>query len=590
MKNNIITQKILATALLTAACSTFTMAQLPDSFSYQAVVNAEDGSPVAGKQITVEISILQGTDCDKGGSCPVLWQELHYPTTNDFGMFSIEIGASDAVNTTAGKSSKYSDIDWLNTAEGYYYLKVRADFGESEYLNSLSDLGITKFSAVPYALAAQKADNAKTAVTANTALALQTGNDGKIKHTLSQLEDVDAADPQDNQILTFANGKWTPTTPKTVEVVVALNELTDVSINTPAKDQILTWNGTKWINADAPKTVTAVKQLTDDVNINDPQENQILTYDKKGYWKNAFPAQWTTAPHGIIYTQGWVGISDDKDNYKDPSALFEIKKGSSSIRFGKGLAMGSTSEADGEASIALGSSEAHTKNSIAVGNYSRVMHGGGNAGGENSVAIGSNNLVKGDNSMAVGKNNTIENGDNSFTFGEGLNDTGHNGSVTVGQYNATDANALFTVGNGSSSTKSNAFVVYADGTATLKGANLTSDSRLKSNITPLAKSLEKVMKLNGVTFNWDKSKPQNFNASSTLQYGFIAQELEKVIPELVTNDAQGFKSINYIGVIPVLTQAIQEQQQEIEQLKEENQKLNDTLQSLLKRIEALENK
>ena len=98
------------------------------------------------------------------------------------------------------------------------------------------------------------------------------------------------------------------------------------------------------------------------------------------------------------------------------------------------------------------------------------------------------------------------------------------------------------------------------------------------------------MKLNGVTFNWDKSLNNNANASSKLQYGFIAQEIEKVIPELVTEDSNGYKAVNYIGVIPVLTQAIQEQQKEIEQLKEENQKLNNTLQELLKRVEALEKK
>ena len=49
-------------------------------------------------------------------------------------------------------------------------------------------------------------------------------------------------------------------------------------------------------------------------------------------------------------------------------------------------------------------------------------------------------------------------------------------------------------------------------------------------------------------------------------------------------------STSYIGVIPVLTQAMQEQQKEIEQLKEENQKLNETLEALLKRVEALEKK
>ena len=163
MNTNIITKGILATAVISALATGASAQQLPSSFNYQAVVNAEDGSPVAAKKITVEVSILQGTDCDKNSSCPVLWQELHYPTTSDFGLFSIEIGASDATNTLAGSCSQYSDIDWLDVSQGYYYLKVRADFGESEHLNSLSDLGVSKFSAVPYALVAQKTDFAANA-------------------------------------------------------------------------------------------------------------------------------------------------------------------------------------------------------------------------------------------------------------------------------------------------------------------------------------------------------------------------------------------------------------------------------------------
>ena len=84
------------------------------------------------------------------------------------------------------------------------------------------------------------------------------------------------------------------------------------------------------------------------------------------------------------------------------------------------------------------------------------------------------------------------------------------------------------------------------------------------------------MKLNGVTFNWDKSVSRNANTPTTLQYGFIAQELEKVLPELVNDGDDGYKTVNYIGVIPVLTQAMQEQQAEIEQLCSELKELPET--------------
>jgi len=52
--------------------------------------------------------------------------------------------------------------------------------------------------------------------------------------------------------------------------------------------------------------------------------------------------------------------------------------------------------------------------------------------------------------------------------------------------------------------------------------------------------------------------------SQDLQLGFIAQELEKALPNLVHTDEAGYKSVNYIGLIPLLTEAIKEQQKTLE--------------------------
>jgi len=52
------------------------------------------------------------------------------------------------------------------------------------------------------------------------------------------------------------------------------------------------------------------------------------------------------------------------------------------------------------------------------------------------------------------------------------------------------------------------------------------------------------------------------------QLGFIAQEFEKVIPELVRTDENGYKSIDYVKLTPVLVEAIREQQKQIDELKQ----------------------
>lgn len=90
----------------------------------------------------------------------------------------------------------------------------------------------------------------------------------------------------------------------------------------------------------------------------------------------------------------------------------------------------------------------------------------------------------------------------------------------------------------------------------------SSDVRLKKNIQPLTKSLECILKLNPVRYDWKTDA----DSKDGTQLGFIAQELEKYLPELVDTDVDGMKSITYSTLTSVLTGAIQEQQKQIEQL------------------------
>ena len=92
-----------------------------------------------------------------------------------------------------------------------------------------------------------------------------------------------------------------------------------------------------------------------------------------------------------------------------------------------------------------------------------------------------------------------------------------------------------------------------------------SDSTLKTNIHKIEGDvLSKVCKIDGFTYNWKDDK------DGKLQVGFIAQEVEKVFPELVeTVDTSNIKLMSYIGMIPYLLEAIKEQQSQIEELKEQ---------------------
>ncbi len=113
--------------------------------------------------------------------------------------------------------------------------------------------------------------------------------------------------------------------------------------------------------------------------------------------------------------------------------------------------------------------------------------------------------------------------------------------------------------------------VYVTNDGTLTTA-APSDRRLKENIQGLAKSLEKVMGLKPVTFSWKENDCQGM--------GFIAQEVEEVIPELVATNEEGNKGIYTTEMIPYMVKAMQEQQEMIEELQKQNIKLIERLERL----------
>ena len=107
-----------------------------------------------------------------------------------------------------------------------------------------------------------------------------------------------------------------------------------------------------------------------------------------------------------------------------------------------------------------------------------------------------------------------------------------------------------------------------DGTLTVKGDIVAygspSDKRLKENIKPIESALDKAMKLQGVTFDWKKSDSE-LNIKEDI--GFIAQDVQKVLPELVRENEDGMLSMRHQGIAPILLEAIKELKAEIEELK-----------------------
>merc|ERR1712139_746527 len=115
-----------------------------------------------------------------------------------------------------------------------------------------------------------------------------------------------------------------------------------------------------------------------------------------------------------------------------------------------------------------------------------------------------------------------------------------------------------------------------------------SDRRWKKNIVQLSHSLSRVLNITGVHFDWRRQEFPEKNFPPNGRIGFIAQDLEEVVPEVVDTDGEGFKSVAYSSLAPVFVEAIKEQQRTIAEQENRLAAQQRTIEQLLRRVAALE--
>ena len=117
----------------------------------------------------------------------------------------------------------------------------------------------------------------------------------------------------------------------------------------------------------------------------------------------------------------------------------------------------------------------------------------------------------------------------------------------------------------------------------VNGTIQTSDVRMKKDIRPISYGLSAIEKMRPVSFNWKGSKDQ------ASHLGLIAQEVQKIIPEVVDDGDPSCLGMNYAELVPVLIRAIQELSQTNEDLKEQNESIKNEMKQIqgeLKRIQT----
>ena len=276
---------------------------------------------------------------------------------------------------------------------------------------------------------------------------------------------------------------------------------------------------------------------------------------------------------------------------------FNYASGDSSVAIGKesyaqgasAIAIGFKAHAAGGGSVALGQENISWGTTNFTAGYQNIAGDTSQAAGSggSAVAMGFKNIASSETSAAFNKHTkAINQGATSMGLGTTANNLGMlaigvNNDATIGdpnqQYYYTDGvvNGLpigvaFVIGNGdinaatntAGANPSNAFVVKYDGSATLAGdLTVNSDARLKSNITSLGSTLAKLMQIDGKSYTLKSNENEN-------KIGLLAQEILEVFPELVraSEDKNETLSVNYQGLIPVLINAIKEQQNQIDEL------------------------
>lgn len=127
------------------------------------------------------------------------------------------------------------------------------------------------------------------------------------------------------------------------------------------------------------------------------------------------------------------------------------------------------------------------------------------------------------------------------------------------------------------------YKLHVNGAAAGTSWTNLSDSRLKQDIAPIDNALDKVSALNGVTFRWRTDQFPDKGLAEGTKIGLIAQEVEKVLPEVVSTDHEGYKSVEYANIVAVLTEAIKAQQTQIVELKAKNEELQARIEILERR-------
>lgn len=542
--------------LLSVIITTALFAQAPQGFNYQATVRNNSGQLLLNQIVLVKFNVYQNS-----ATGTLVYSENQTANTDDLGHINLVVGQGTPTSGT------FSSINWGN---GSYYLGIELNTG-SGYVA----MGTSQLMSVPYALYAQNSGaatlqqvldagnvaNKTVSVPEESSLKINTiGGSTAGNYFYGIKSQIDGTDGNNRAILAGSNGVSLGT--NTGVSSYASNGATNTSVYARA------YNATTGSN-----------------------------YGLYGV------ANGTTG----LNNRGVQGVADGINSTGRNTGTYSYATNSTLLNNGLfGGAYGTTADNYGVWGVGYGAIDG--KDNRGVMGYSINTTPTGLNYGISGWAGGSEVF-----NIAVGAYSDS---------GPSTNGTNYGVSARASSVTATGTNY------GIYSEASNGAVNYAgffNGDVTITGTLVQpSDRKLKKEVKPFVSALDKINSLTPVTYFYKSSAESGINLPTTLQYGFIAQDLEAVFPELVTTQTlnlsttgdsghknatitsvdgntisestetksetnvnktkEGFKGINYTGLISVLTEAIKEQQVLIEELKKQNKSLTNRVKNIESQI------
>ncbi|MCF8459684.1 MAG: tail fiber domain-containing protein [Flavobacteriales bacterium] len=605
----------LIISLSAVLCSFSAWAQVPQSVNYQAVARDAGGNLLANTTIGIQFSIHDIT-----ASGTVLYQEQHTATTNELGLFTLQIGSG---TPTVGD---FASIYWLVDTK---FLEVEMDVNGG---TSYSSMGTSQLVSVPYSLVSQTTETISPYATLDaTQLTSGSANVG--------------------DILVWDGSNWLPNPPADPS---STNEIQTLSVS---GSSISLSNGggfvgipNSWISVGGSNIVNpnSGNVSIDPVGLTNPTASLDV---RRG---NA--ADGTAAFRGTAHTSHF-NYGTAEDTYirggKSGASVYinDIHNGNVNIvTGGGGLGIGVNSNLSYKAQLASNIGKGMRIDVTGSANIPEglaVLMSGVSSSDKYGIYSEANGLGAGNNWGVFGKASGAASGYKVGVLGEAAG-TGNFTNVSIGvQGKATSQSTdnfgvygysttpttyfnygVYGAASGSSTNdgfiwdehlqgsswvaaKNGNFGVYGseegsgnwagffDGDVwTMDTYYQSSDRRLKNNIETIESGLATVAKLRPVTYNMKESAKEDAKFSEKRSFGFIAQEVVDVLPELVVSlihpvdvnvqgDERQLLALNYDGFIPVLTSAIQEQQVIIAKLKTDNENLSAQLQAQTQKMDEL---